>query len=83
MTTAQVALAVGDDQLRPQLPAGTNEELGCLANACFESDPLSRPSFSHLVAQLSCICSKIGKQGPHPQSQASILTRFMKSRPFS
>lgn len=83
LTPLQVALAVGDDQLRPQLPAGTNDELGCLANACFESDPLSRPSFSHLVAQLSCICSKIGKQGPHPQSQASILTRFMKSRPFS
>ena len=82
-TPVQVALAVGDDQLRPQLPSGTSEELVSLANSCFESDPLSRPSFSHLVAQLSTICSKIGKQAPQPQAQASMLTRFMKSRPFS
>lgn len=80
---AQVALAVGDDQLRPQLPSGTSEELVSLAEPCFQSDPLSRPSFSHLVAQLSSICSKIGKQAPEPQAQASMLTRFMKSRPFS
>ncbi len=58
----QVALAVGDDQLRPQLPSNTNADLVNLAHACFESDPLSRPSFSHLVNQLSTICSKASKQ---------------------
>ena len=79
----QVALAVGDDQLRPELPSNTNEDLVSLAHACFQSDPLSRPSFSHLVTQLSSICNKIDKQVPQSQVQASILTRFMKSRPFS
>lgn len=79
----QVALAVGDDQLRPQLPSSTDEELVNLANACFESDPLSRPSFSRLVTQLSRVNSKIAKQTSQPQVQAGVLSRFMKARPFT
>ena len=79
----QVALAVGDDHLRPQLPSNTDPDLSNLAHACFESDPLSRPSFSHLVTQLGTICSKAGKQPPQQQAQAGVLSRFMKTRPFS
>jgi len=79
----QVALAVGDDQLRPVLPSTTDQSLVSLAHACFEADPLSRPSFSHLVTELSTICSKAGKQPAQPQVQAGVLSRFMKARPFS
>ena len=76
----QVALAVGDDQLRPALPSTMDQTLVRLAHACFEADPLSRPSFSHLVTQLSTIC---GKQPAQQQVQAGVLSRFMKARPFS
>lgn len=83
LTPLQVALAVGDDQLRPALPSTTDQTLVSLAHACFEADPLSRPSFSHLVTELSTICSKAGKQPAQQQVQAGVLSRFMKARPFS
>lgn len=76
----QVALAVGDDQLRPELPSSTDLELQDLANACFESDPLSRPSFSALVGQLSAICSRMDKQLPQQQTQTGMFGRFRRGR---
>lgn len=83
LTPLQVALAVGDDQLRPQLPSGSDPDLVTLANACFESDPLSRPSFSHIVTELSAICDKTQQAPAQQQAQTSVLSRFMKSRAFT
>ena len=78
----QVALAVGDGQLRPQLPGGTDPDLVNLANACFEADPLFRPSFTHVVTELSAICDKAQQASSSQQAQTSVLGRFMRSRPF-
>jgi hypothetical protein len=49
----QVALAVGDDQLRPTLPSDTPEALAGLALACFDPAPEQRPSFALICHHLT------------------------------
>jgi hypothetical protein len=44
-----VALAVGDDQLRPTLPSDTPELLVNIALACYDPEPENRPSFALIV----------------------------------
>ena len=49
----QIALAVGDDKLRPTIPPDTPRALVSVAGACFEPDPAMRPSFAVIVHHLS------------------------------
>ena len=49
----QVALAVGDDQLRPTLPGDAPEALAGLALACFDPAPENRPSFALIAHHLA------------------------------
>lgn len=48
----QVALAVGDDQLRPTLPSDTPEAVANVALACYDPEPENRPSFARIVHHL-------------------------------
>ena len=52
MHLLQIALAVADDELRPELPSTMPRGLEALANACFDPEPENRPTFSIIVAQL-------------------------------
>jgi len=48
----QVALSVGDDQLRPTLPSDTPEPVTNVALACFDPEPENRPSFALIAHHL-------------------------------
>lgn len=48
-SVVQVALAVGDNELRPTLPSDTPEPLLNVALACYDPEPENRPSFALIV----------------------------------
>ena len=86
LTCFQVALAVGDDQLRPDVPAGTPPDLTNLALSCFDGDPLGRPSFSLIVSLLSNVITKLDSQGRSSQQQGGAdgtFSKLLKGRPTS
>eukprot|EP00891_Asterochloris_glomerata_P002868 jgi/Astpho2/2868/Aster-01022 len=84
MTPIQIALAVGDDQLRPDVPAGTPPDLTNLALSCFDGDPLGRPSFSLIVSQLSNVISKLDSRSSQQQGGADgTFSRLIRGRPTS
>lgn len=49
----QIALAVGDDKLRPSISSDTPKVLANVAAACFEPEAAMRPSFGVIVHHLS------------------------------
>ena len=84
LTCFQIALAVGDDQLRPDVPAGTPPDLTNLALSCFDGDPLGRPSFSLIVSQLSNVISKLDSRSSQQQGGADgTFSRLIRGRPTS
>ena len=60
-------LQVGDGQLHPALPANCHPSLADLLSGCFDPDPLGRPSFGLIVAQLTWILEDMGKQAAEKQ----------------
>jgi hypothetical protein len=87
----QIALAVGDDQLRPELPPATHPDLAAIAMSCFDSDPLGRPSFGLIVSQLTHVIQKVGTGTSPAQQRAAtqqpdgngMFSKLMKARPAS
>ncbi|EIE27354.1 kinase-like protein [Coccomyxa subellipsoidea C-169] len=57
MTPVQVALAVGDNELRPTLPSDTPEPLLNVALACYNPEPENRPSFALIVHHMRKVSS--------------------------
>ncbi len=53
---------MGDGQLHPAIPPGTHPALADLLAACFDPDPMGRPSFGLIVAQLAWILEDINKK---------------------
>ena len=53
----QVALAVGDNELRPTLPSDTPEPLLNIALACYDPEPENRPSFALIVHHMRKVSS--------------------------
>ncbi len=53
----QVALAVGDNELRPTLPSDTPEPLLNVALACYNPEPENRPSFALIVHHMRKVSS--------------------------
>ena len=60
-------LQVGDGQLHPALPANCHPSLADLLSGCFDPDPLGRPSFGLIVAQLTWILEDMGRQAVEKQ----------------
>ncbi|CAL5223260.1 g5744 [Coccomyxa viridis] len=82
LTPVQVALSVGDDQLRPTLPSDTPEPVANVALACYDSEPENRPSFALIVHHLRQICTSIeAVDREQAQSESSISRFFKQSRP--
>lgn len=59
-TLAQVAIAVGDDKLRPTLPKGLHPGLAGLARATMDAEPSMRPSFASVRAAPSMDAPSVG-----------------------
>ena len=52
LTPIQIALAVGDGGLRPDIPQDVPDQLADLLRACFNLDPLTRPSFAVIATTM-------------------------------
>lgn len=63
MTPIQAAFAVARKGYRPTLPPRTPAGLAELINACWQEDPLRRPTFSQIVNALKRVRADIFGQG--------------------
>lgn len=50
---------VGDGTLRPAVPPGCHPLLADLLAACFEPDPLNRPSFGLIVSAMTRVAQEV------------------------
>lgn len=56
---SQVAIAVGDDKLRPTLPKGLHPGLAGIARAALDGEPSVRPNFASVVDQLTPLAAEV------------------------
>ncbi|KAK9830463.1 hypothetical protein WJX72_011909 [[Myrmecia] bisecta] len=75
-TPVQIALAVGEDQLRPTLPPGIPEGLSALAKACYDPEPENRPCFELVVQQLRAVLAGLAQQQAQQAQQATVMGRM-------
>lgn len=52
LTPIQIALKVADGNLKPSIPSNCPEKLAGLLIACFDLNPLERPSFAVIAAMM-------------------------------
>ncbi|CAL8463015.1 g2549 [Coccomyxa elongata] len=78
MTPVQVALAVGDNELRPTLPSDTPEPLLNIALACYDPEPENRPSFALIVHHMRKILAEITAAQQLQAQQEGTFSRFFK-----
>lgn len=80
LTPVQVAIAVGDDKLRPSLPRGTHPALASLARAALDPEPSMRPDFATLVEQLAPLAAQLqaGDAAPLTPAASGVFGRLFK-----
>lgn len=67
----EIVVRVTSLQLRPELPHNTPVQLRALAEACWHSNPLARPTFSVVCQQLQCML-EAGAFDQRQQEEAAI-----------
>lgn len=59
MSRPQVAIAVGDDKLRPTLPKALHPGLAGIVRAALDGEPSMRPTFASVVEQLTPLAAEV------------------------
>lgn len=72
----QIALAVGEDKLRPTIPPDTPRALVSIAGACFEPEPAMRPSFGVIVHHLSKFQAQMPGAASSPEGGGGLRRMF-------
>lgn len=67
---------VGEGQLHPAIPPNCHPVLARLLSACFDPDPLGRPSFGLIVSQLAHIVDDVARQEAEKQLESSWGSRW-------
>ena len=80
---AQIALAVGDDSLRPTLPPGTPPALVNVCSLCFEPEVDMRPSFGVLVQLLQHALAALPPDGDAQGVFGRMFSGIGRSPPTS
>ena len=79
----QIALAVGDDTLRPTVPSGTPPALVNICALCFEPEADMRPSFGVLVQLLQHALAALPSDGEGQGVLGRIMSGIGRSPPTS
>lgn len=76
----QVAIAVGDDKLRPSVPRGVHPGLAGIARAALDPEPSMRPDFGSLVEQLGPVAAELqaGEAASLPRDGTGVFGRLFK-----
>ncbi len=77
---AQVAIAVGDDKLRPAVPRGAHPGFAGIARAALDPEPPMRPDFASLVEQLAPLAAELlaGEAVGAAPASAGVFGRLFK-----
>lgn len=77
---SQVAIAVGDDKLRPSVPRGVHPGLAGIARAALDPEPSMRPDFGSLVEQLGPLAAELqaGEAASLPRDGTGVFGRLFK-----
>ncbi|PRP76206.1 flagellin-sensitive 2 [Planoprotostelium fungivorum] len=67
LDTMQVAIAVMNNNLRPEIPRDTDIVLRKLMEGCWKGDPRERPNFAH-------ICGLLGVEAPEDKDTDNIFS---------
>lgn len=76
----QCRAQVGDGTLRPAVPPGCHPLLADLLAACFDADPLNRPSFGLIVSAMSRVVQEV-EAAAAERSLDSAWGRWFRPKP--
>lgn len=79
LTPVQIAIAVSEERLRPQIPTHLYPDLKEFARMALEFNPDVRPSFSFIVTELADSLSKMQQQGTAQNSYVGRLQTNLSS----
>ncbi|CAD7700660.1 unnamed protein product [Ostreobium quekettii] len=80
-TPIQVAMAVADGKVKPQMPKDIHPALTKLAELCYSQEPSERPSFESVVSEMTAILEVL--QAEANAQEGSFFTRIMRRASFS